>query len=122
TSLVYKTRQASGNYGTVALPLTLQGLTAKTDSAGVISYADGTGTTVAQTPVPRAWDARLGGTPEGPGAGPIDKAQSTIRTSSGTSLSRTSGQGLTTAASGSLTDQLQLPIDLVNDSSATYPL
>jgi hypothetical protein len=117
TSFVYKTAQAASAWGSLSLPLTVSGLTASVSSTGAVSYVDSSGSTVARTPAPKAWDSRKGGTISGPGVGPVDPAGGAVRTASGAKLSATSSP-----ASGSLVQQLQVPSALLSDSATVYPI
>ncbi|MGH8959798.1 MAG: hypothetical protein ACRDWT_01090 [Jatrophihabitantaceae bacterium] len=123
TSLVYANRQAATSAGAITLALSVSGLTAQLDAAGAVSYVDSSGTQLAQTPQPQAWDMRVGGTLTGPGGGPTEEVPSRITTAAGAVLSAPdSGAGTVTRASGPLSDRLQVPAALLSDPSTAYPL
>lgn len=121
TSVVFHSAAAAST-GPVDLAVTASGLTASQSASGVVSYADSSGTAVAQTPTPQAWDAELGGDLLGPGAGPVATVSSAMTTSSGQVLAPAASSGTVTSATGVMTDQLQVPSTLLNDSSTVYPL
>ncbi|MBN9621004.1 MAG: DNRLRE domain-containing protein, partial [Actinobacteria bacterium] len=121
TSVVFESAEAASARA-VDLAVTASGLTATKDSSGVVSYADSSGSVVAQTPTPQAWDSELGGDLVGPGAGPVAGVPSALTTAAGNVLSATPARGAVTSATGVMTDQLQVPTSLLNDPSTTYPL